>query len=204
MMPKPYADRTGSGAHFNMSLADIKTGEEYFRRCAPIKRGCGLSKLAYQFLGGLRKHAAAHRCGELPDGQFVQAPDQDRLDDGLHVGADLHLLRRQQPHAYVPRARCCGRRSKASEHGDGHVNLSSTRWECRAVDPSMNPYLAAAMFLAAGLDGIEQDLDPGDPEFVNMYELSDQELEMRGHQAAAAERYSKPSRPSSRTISAVA
>ena len=43
----------------------------------------------------------------------------------------------------------------------------------------MNPYLAAAMFLAAGLDGIEQDLDPGDPQFVNMYELSDQELGAR-------------------------
>jgi glutamine synthetase len=36
------------------------------------------------------------------------------------------------------------------------------------------------MFLGAGLDGIEQNLDPGDPEFVNMYELSDQELEKRG------------------------
>ena len=49
-----------------------------------------------------------------------------------------------------------------------------------AVDPSTNPYLAAAMFLGAGLDGIEQDLDPGDPQLVNMYELSDQELEKRG------------------------
>jgi glutamine synthetase len=36
------------------------------------------------------------------------------------------------------------------------------------------------MFLGAGLDGIEQDLDPGDPQLVNMYELSDQELEARG------------------------
>jgi glutamine synthetase len=44
----------------------------------------------------------------------------------------------------------------------------------------MNPYLAAAMFLGAGLDGIEQDLDPGDPQFVNMYELSDEELAERG------------------------
>ena len=69
---------------------------------------------------------------------------------------------------------------EGDEHGDGHINLSSARWECRAVDPSINPYLAAAMFLGAGLDGIEQNLDPGDPEFVNMYELSDQELEMRG------------------------
>jgi glutamine synthetase len=40
----------------------------------------------------------------------------------------------------------------------------------------MNPYLAAAMMLAAGLDGIEQDLDPGDPINLNMYHLSDDEL----------------------------
>jgi glutamine synthetase len=40
----------------------------------------------------------------------------------------------------------------------------------------MNPYLAAAMMLGAGLDGIEQDLDPGDPINVNMYQLSDAEL----------------------------
>jgi glutamine synthetase len=67
-------------------------------------------------------------------------------------------------------------------HADPHVNLSSARWECRAVDPSMNPYLAAAMFLGAGLDGIEQDLDPGDPQLVNMYELSDSELAGKGIQ----------------------
>ena len=53
MMPKPYADRTGSGAHFNMSLADIKTGENISGDAAD-KRGCGLSKRGYQFLGGLR------------------------------------------------------------------------------------------------------------------------------------------------------
>jgi glutamine synthetase len=69
---------------------------------------------------------------------------------------------------------------EGSDHSEGHVYLSSARWECRAVDPSTNPYLAAAMFLGAGLDGIEQDLDPGDPQLVNMYELSDQELEARG------------------------
>ena len=84
------------------------------------------------------------------------------------------------------RVPCCGRISKAIDR-DAHHDLSSARWECRAVDPSMNPYLAAAMFLAAGLDGIEQDLDPGDPQFVNMYELSDQELDAARHQAAAAD-----------------
>ena len=44
----------------------------------------------------------------------------------------------------------------------------------------MNPYLAAAMMLGAGLDGIEQNLDPGEPEYVNMYELSEAELAALG------------------------
>ena len=65
-------------------------------------------------------------------------------------------------------------------HGAGNINLSSTRWECRAVDTATNPYLSAAMMLCAGLDGIEQNLDPGEPDLVNMYELPDQELERRG------------------------
>jgi glutamine synthetase len=54
--------------------------------------------------------------------------------------------------------------------------LSGRRVECRAVDPTMNPYLAAAMMLAAGLDGIERGLDPGDPISQNMYYLSDADL----------------------------
>jgi glutamine synthetase len=54
-----YADvMTGSGAHFNMSLADVNTGDNVSGDAAD-KRGCGLSKRAYQFLGGLKKHAAA-------------------------------------------------------------------------------------------------------------------------------------------------
>ena len=179
MMAKPYADRTGSGAHFNMSLADVKTGKNI---SGDASRQARLRSLQAR-LPVPRRLAEARRGdrrGELPDRQFLQAPDQDRLDDRIHLGADLHFLRRQQPDAYVPRAACSGRISKASEHGHSHINLSSTRWECRAVDPSTNPYLAAAMFLGAGLDGIEQDLDPGDPQLVNMYELSDQELEKRG------------------------
>ena len=50
----------------------------------------------------------------------------------------------------------------------------------------MNPYLAAAMMLAAGLDGIEQDLDPGDPINVNMYHLSDAELNQKAGADASA------------------
>ena len=60
------------------------------------------------------------------------------------------------------------------------VYLSGARVECRAVDPSLNPYLGAAIMLGAGLEGIEQNLDPGDPINQNAYELSDADLAARG------------------------
>ena len=51
-MPKPYAERTGSGAHFNMSLSSLKTGKN-ISGSKTDKRGCGLSKIAYQFIAGI-------------------------------------------------------------------------------------------------------------------------------------------------------
>ena len=58
--------------------------------------------------------------------------------------------------------------------------MALTRLECRVVDPAVNPYLGAAMLLAAGLEGIENDLDPGDPIEGNMYLKSDAELKKLG------------------------
>lgn len=185
MMPKPYADRTGSGAHFNMSLADIKTGENISGDAAD-KRGCGLSKIAYQFLGGLKKHAAALVAVSCPTVNSYKRLIKTGSMTGftwapifISYGGNnrTHMFRVPMLRPHVEGGKN-GR--EGSENGHGHVNLSSARWECRAVDPSMNPYLAAAMFLGAGLDGIEQDADPGDPQMVNMYELSDRELEQRG------------------------
>ena len=54
------------------------------------------------------------------------------------------------------------------------------RIEDRTVDGSCNPYLAATAILAAGMDGIERGLDPGDPTSVNMYETSEAEREEMG------------------------
>ena len=56
------------------------------------------------------------------------------------------------------------------------IPTGSRRVESRAVDTSCNPYLAAAMFLGAGLEGIERRLDPGDPIPLNMYEQNDEQL----------------------------
>ncbi len=178
MMPKPYANRTGSGAHFNMSLADLKTGRN-ISGDARDKRGCGLSKVAYQFLGGLRKHAEAIVATTCPTVNSYKRLIKTGSMTGytwapvfVSYGGNnrTHMLR-------VP-ARRPEIEGKAKNHGG--VYLSGARWECRAVDPTMNPYLAAAMTLAAGLEGIEQDLDPGDPMDFNMYEMSDAERAERG------------------------
>jgi glutamine synthetase len=178
MMPKPYADRTGSGAHFNMSLADIKTGKN-ISGDASDRRGCGLSKLAYQFLGGLRKHAAALVAVSCPTVNSYKRLIKTGSMTG-YTWAPIFISYGGNNRTHMFRVPLLRPHIEGNGHGAAHINLSSTRWECRAVDPAMNPYLAAAMFLAAGLDGIEQDLDPGDPQLDNMYELSDAELEKRG------------------------
>ncbi|WP_439544088.1 type III glutamate--ammonia ligase [Hyphomicrobium sp.] len=178
MMAKPYADRTGSGAHFNMSIADIKTGKN-ISGDPNDKRGCGLSKKAYQFLGGMRKHAAAIVATSCPIvNSYKRLIKSGSMTGYTWAPIFISYGGNNRTHMFrVPMLRPQIEGDHASETG---INLSSTRWECRAVDPSTNPYLSAAMFLAAGLDGVEQDLDPGDPDLVNMYELPDQELERRG------------------------
>ena len=60
------------------------------------------------------------------------------------------------------------------------IPMTSPRVESRAVDPTCNPYLTAAMYLHAGLDGIEQELDPGDPINLDMYVQSQQTIDGLG------------------------
>ena len=178
-MPKPYADRTGSGSHFNMSLSSIHTGENVCGD-ADDKRGCGLSKIAYQFLGGVKRHAAAIVATTCPTVNSYKRLIKTGSMTGytwapifISYGGNnrTHMLRVPM---FRPQIEGSGVRK-----GD-EPYLSAARWECRAVDPAMNPYLGAAMMLAAGLEGIEQNLDPGDPIRDNMYELTDQQLKRRG------------------------
>jgi glutamine synthetase len=178
MMPKPYADRTGSGAHFNMSLADVNTGKN-ISGDASDKRGCGLSKKAYQFLGGLRKHAAAIVATTCPTVNSYKRLIKSGSMTG-YTWAPIFISYGGNNRTHMFRVPMLRPEIEGGGHGDSAINLSSTRWECRAVDPTTNPYLSAAMMLGAGLDGIEQDLDPGEPDLVNMYELPDKELERRG------------------------
>ncbi len=173
-MPKPYASRTGSGAHFNMSFESLETGENVFGDSSDA-RGCGLSTLAYQFLAGVLDHAPAVVATTCPTVNSYKRLVKTGSMTGytwapifISYGGNnrTHMLR-------VPKLRPA---IEGDDRPGEGVYLSSARIECRAVDSSMNSYLAAAMMLGAGLDGIERNLDPGDPREINMYELSDQQL----------------------------
>ena len=160
-MPKPFSDRTGSGAHYNMSLYALDSGENLFTR-QDDPRGCGLSKLGYQFIAGVLKHAAAV-CA-------VIAPTVNSYKRLVPRGS-------MSGFTWAPVYICYGNNNRTNML---RIPLSGGRVECRAADISSNLYLGAAMILAAGLEGIKQDLDPGEPHTENMYDYSPEELRRMG------------------------
>ncbi|KAM3097173.1 type III glutamate--ammonia ligase [Phormidesmis sp. 146-12] len=160
-MPKPFANRTGSGAHYNMSLADLKTGENLFSD-RQDSRHCGLSKLGYQFIAGVLRHAPAI-CA-------VIAPTVNSYKRLIARGS-------MSGFTWAPIYICYGNNNRTSML---RIPLGGGRVECRAADISSNPYLGAAMILAAGLEGIQEDLDPGEPHTENMYTYTPAELANMG------------------------
>lgn len=157
-MPKPFRHRTGSGMHMHLSLAGA--GRPNLFHDDRDKHGMGLSKLGYQFLGGLLKHARG-LCALL-------APSVNSYKR-LVVGESLSGA------TWAPAYITFGDNNRTSM-----VRIPYGRLECRLPDPSCNPYLAAAAVIAAGLDGIAQKLDPGAPQNENLYDLSRAELKKRG------------------------
>jgi glutamine synthetase len=177
-MPKPFPNRTGSGAHFNMSIADAKTGRNISGDAAD-PRGCGLSRKAYHFLGGLIKHAAALVATTCPTVNSYKRLIKTGSMTGF-TWAPIYISYggNNRTHMFrVPLVRPEIEGAKSAPQGG---DLAGARCECRAVDPAMNPYLAAAMALGAGLDGIENEIDPGEPINRNMYVLSDQQRRRLG------------------------
>jgi glutamine synthetase len=177
-MPKPYADRTGSGAHFNMSMSDLKSGRNVFGD-GNDPRGCGLSKLAYQFLAGVLRHAPAIVATCCPTVNSYKRLIKTGSMTGF-TWAPVFISYGGNNRTHMMRVPVLRQQIEGDPDDHKGVYLSSARVECRAVDPTINPYLAAAMMLGAGLDGIEQGLDPGDPCNINMYELSEAQLAERG------------------------
>ncbi|MBM0742130.1 type III glutamate--ammonia ligase [Phormidium sp. CLA17] len=162
-MPKPFANRTGSGAHYNMSLADINTGTNLFYD-SDDPRGCKLSKLGYQFIAGILKHAPAI-CA-------IIAPTVNSYKRLVARGS-------MSGFTWAPVYRCYGNNNRTNML---RIPLAGGRVECRAADISSNPYLGAAIILAAGLEGIQEGLDPGEPHTENMYSYSLEQLAEMGIQ----------------------
>ncbi|MBL8837804.1 MAG: type III glutamate--ammonia ligase [Alphaproteobacteria bacterium] len=177
VMPKPYSNRTGNGAHFNMSIESIDGGVNLFGD-RNDRRGCGLSPLAYHFIAGILRHAPAIVATTCPTvNSYKRLVKSGSMTGYTWAPVFISYGRNNRTHMLrVPWVR-------PEVEGDGPSegpNLSSARIECRAVDTSLNPYLGAAMMLAAGLEGIEQRLDAGDPINRNMYEQSDEQLKELG------------------------
>jgi glutamine synthetase len=143
-MPKPYTEAWGSGWHFNMSLTDAATGANLFRD-ADDARGLGWSKVAYGFMAGILKHAPALAAVCTPTVNSYKRL-QPRLSDGTVSWAPIWA-------AYGDNNRSCMLR----------LPRNRPAIENRGVDSAANPYLAAAFLLAAGLEGVAQQLDPGPP-----------------------------------------
>jgi glutamine synthetase len=142
-MPKPYTEAWGSGAHFNMSLADPVTGQNLFRDESDT-RGKGWSKVAYSFVAGILRHAPALSAICTPTVNSYKRL-QPRLADGNVSWAPVWA-------AYGDNNRSCMLR----------LPRNRPAVENRQVDAAANPYLAAAFLLAAGLEGVREQLDPGD------------------------------------------
>jgi len=162
-MPKPFADKTGSGAHFNLSMFDLKTGGNLFARPhAEDPRGHGISEMAYHFIGGVLKHGRA-LCATF-------APT---------VNSYKRLIRRglMSYYTWAPVFNSYGRNNRTNSV---RVPMAGGRIESRNADAACNPYLAATLMIAAGLEGIREKIDPGASNEDNLYSLSEAELKARG------------------------
>jgi glutamine synthetase len=140
-MPKPFGDRTGTGMHLHLSLADASG--PLFSDPADT-RGLGLSATAYAFVAGILDHACALQAVIAPTVNSYKRTGAATTSSGA---------------TWAPQAASYGGNDRTH-----YVRVPDhTRIELRAADGSANPYLAAAVALAAGLDGITRNLDPGQP-----------------------------------------
>ena len=160
-MAKPFSHLTGNGGHFHMSLWDADGSTDLFND-PDDKQGLGLSKLGYHFTGGLLKHAKSYIA--------VTAPTVNSYKR-LTTTAGTPMSGATWSPVFITYG--ANNRTQMLRVPGGHV-------EDRTVDGSCNPYLAMAVVLAAGLDGVENEIDPGKFNDANLYELSDAELKKSG------------------------
>ena len=150
-MPKPLYGDNGSGMHCHQSLwkdgSPLFAGDQY----------AGLSEMAKHYIGGLLKHAPALVAFAAPTTNSYK-----RLVPGFEAPVNL---------AYSARNRSAAVRIPMFSQSP-----KAKRLEFRPPDPSCNPYIAFAAMLLAGLDGIQNQIDPGEPLDKDIYDLPPEEL----------------------------
>lgn len=150
-MPKPLYDDNGNGMHVHQSL--WKDGKPLFAGDGYA----GLSEIGLHYMGGILKHARALTAFTNPTVNSYR-----RLVPGYEAPVNL---------AYSSR-----NRSAAIRIPTYSQSPKAKRIEARFPDPSANPYLAFAALMMAGLDGVQNKIDPGEPFDKDLYSLSPEEL----------------------------
>ena len=148
-MPKPFENLTGNGCHAHISLWN--GNKNLF-----LDKGdkLGLSRLAYNFLGGILNSA-----------------------EGLSAFFNPSINSYRRIDAPAPTSGASWSPSKISYTGNNRTHMIRVpdpgRFELRLMDGSANPYLLQAGIIAAGIDGFEKKRDPGQPLYINMYKDGD-------------------------------
>lgn len=156
-MAKPFDWHAGSGMHFHISGLDAKTGKSIFYD-KNDKKGLNLSRTAYYFIGGILHH--------MKSLSAIVAPT-------------INSYKRLIPGSWAPSNICYGynNRSAAIRIPTSRVGKEekNTRIEFRVPDATANPYLALAATIAAGVHGIREEINPGEPVNVDAYKFSKEE-----------------------------
>ncbi|MCU0543836.1 MAG: type I glutamate--ammonia ligase [Oscillatoriaceae cyanobacterium Prado104] len=150
-MPKPLFNDNGSGMHVHQSI--WKDGQPLFAG----DKYAGFSQMGLYYIGGILKHAPALLAITNPTTNSYK-----RLVPGFEAPVNL---------AYSQ-----GNRSASVRIPLSGNNPKAKRLEFRCPDATSNPYLAFAAMLCAGIDGIKNQIDPGEPLDVDIYDLSPEEL----------------------------
>ncbi len=157
-MPKPFANLTGNGSHCHLSFADAATKKNVFYS---KEDALGLSPEARWFMGGILKHAPAMSAILAPTVNSYKRLLRGKPRSGA-TWAPVYITYGSANRTQMIRI-----------PGPGRI-------ENRMVDAAANPYLACAVMLAAGLDGIDNKIDPGVASNDNLYEVPLEELKARG------------------------
>jgi glutamine synthetase len=154
LAPKPFPDQAGNGAHIHFSLWDADGRNLFYDRSAPD----GLALIGRQFMAGVLAH--------LPALVALTCPS-------------VNSYRRLQPRTWSSAYTAWGH-----DNREAALRVASPFWsdiegstnlELKAADSSCNPYIALGGLIAAGLDGVERGLGPGEPTEVDPATLSDEE-----------------------------